>query len=103
VIVNIEQAVRKRVMTPRQRSNMSAEFSMDALLRGSAKERAELHAKNVQNGIVTRAEVRQVEGWPYIEGTDTLTVQANLVPIDMLGKTQPKGGIDASAQDSIAQ
>jgi HK97 family phage portal protein len=103
MVVNIEQAVRKRVMTPRQRSNMSAEFSMDALLRGSAAERAEIHAKNVQNGLITRAEVRQLEGWPHIDGTDTLTVQSNLVPLDMLGKVQPKGGIDASAQDSIAQ
>jgi len=103
MLVNIEQAVRKRVMTPKQRANMSIEFNLDALLRGNAKDRAELHAKNVQNGITTRAEVRQLEGWPYIEGTDTLTVQTNLVPIDMLGKIQPKGGIDASAQDPVAQ
>jgi HK97 family phage portal protein len=103
MVVNIEQAVRKRIMTPKQRASMSAEFSMDALLRGSAKERAELHATYVQNGIVTRAEVRQVEGWPYIEGTDTLTAQSNLLPLDKLGQEQPKGGINASAQDSIAQ
>ena len=103
MVVNIEQAVRKRVMTPRQRSNMSAEFSMDALLRGSAAERAELYAKYAQNGIMTRAEIRQLEGWPKVEGTDVLTAQSNLLPLDKLGKEQPKGGIDASAQDSIAQ
>jgi HK97 family phage portal protein len=103
MLVNIEQAVRKRVMTPKQRASMSIEFSLDALLRGNAKDRAELHAKNVQNGLVTRAEVRQLEGWPYIEGTDALTVQTNLIPLEMLGKIQPKGGVDASAQDPVAQ
>jgi HK97 family phage portal protein len=103
MVVNIEQAVKKRVMTARQRVTQHCEFSMDALLRGSAKERAELHAKNVQNGIASRAEVRQIEGLPYIKGTEVLTVQTNLVPLDMLGKTQPKGGIDASAQDTLAQ
>jgi HK97 family phage portal protein len=103
MVVNIEQAVSKRVMTPRQRSNMAAEFSMDALLRGSAAERAELYAKYLQNGVLTRAEVRQLEGWPHIDGTDILTAQSNLLPLDKLGQEQPKGGVNASAQDSIAQ
>lgn len=92
MVVNIEQAVRKRVMSARQRSNMSVEFSMDALLRGSAKDRAEIYAKNVQNGIMTRAEVRQLEGWPKIEGTDFLTAQSNLLPLDKLGTQTPASG-----------
>lgn len=92
IVVNIEQAVRKRVMTARQRSNMSAEFSMDALLRGSAKDRAEIYAKNVQNGLMTRAEVRQLEGWPKMEGTDVLTAQSNLLPLDKLGTQNPASG-----------
>lgn len=92
MVVNIEQAVRKRVMSPRQRSSMSVEFSMDALLRGSAKDRAEIYAKNVQNGLMTRAEVRQLEGWPKIEGTDFLTAQSNLMPLDKLGTQAPASG-----------
>lgn len=92
MVVNIEQAVRKRVMSSRQRSNMSVEFSMDALLRGSAKDRAEIYAKNVQNGLMTRAEVRQLEGWPKMEGTDVLTAQSNLLPLDKLGTQAPASG-----------
>lgn len=34
MLVNIEQAVRKRVMTAQQRARMSVEWSFDALLRG---------------------------------------------------------------------
>lgn len=103
MVVNIEQAVRKRVMTPRQRSTMSVEFSLDALLRGNAKDRAEIAAKQVQNGLKTRNEWRQLENDPPIAGGDVLTVQSNLVPIDMLGKTQPTGGLNAPAQDPVAQ
>lgn len=100
MVVNIEQSVRKRVMTPRQRASMGAEFSMDALLRGSATQRADLHAKYVQNGIVTRAEVRQLEGWPRIDGSDELTAQSNLVPLSMLGKVASASG---GAGSNIAQ
>lgn len=89
VIINIEQAVRKRVMAPRQRATMTAEHSFDALLRADPKDRAEMYAKGAQNGWITRAEIRQLEGWPYMEGTDQLTAQSNLVPLDMLGKVKP--------------
>jgi HK97 family phage portal protein len=92
MLVNIEQAVRKRVMTPRQRATMSIEFSLDALLRGNPKDRAELHAKYVQNGIMDRNEVRQLENMPPREGGDQLTAQSNLVPLDMLGKVVASGG-----------
>jgi HK97 family phage portal protein len=92
MLINIEQAVQKRVMTSRQRASMSIEFSLDALLRGNPKDRAENYAKLLQNGVMTRAEARQLEGWPYIAGTDELTAQSNLVPLVMLGKTAPASG-----------
>ena len=96
MIINIEQAVRKRVLTPRQRATMSVEFSLDALLRGDPVKRAEIHAKNVQNGLKSRAEIRQLEGDPYIAGTDVLTAQSNLVPLEMLGKVAASGGAGAN-------
>lgn len=92
MLENIEQAFRKCVMTSRQRANMVCEFQMDALLRGSATQRAEIYAKALQNGWITRAEVRQLEGWPFMAGTEQLTAQSNLVPLDMLGKTPPASG-----------
>jgi len=92
MVINIEQAVRKRVLTARQRASMTVEFSLDALLRGDPVKRADINAKNVQNGIKTRAEIRQLEGDPFIPGTDVLTAQSNLVPLDMLGKITARGG-----------
>lgn len=99
MLVSIEQATRKRVMTANQRSFMSCEFQMDALLRGSAAERADAYAKGLQNGWITRAEVRQLEGWPYMAGTDVLTAQSNLLPLDKLGQATASGG----SGDPIAQ
>lgn len=95
MLENIEQAFRKQVMTPRQRASMVCEFQMDALLRGSSTQRAEMYAKGLQNGWITRKEVRQLEGWPFIEGTDVLTAQSNLLPLDKLGTQTASGGSGA--------
>lgn len=96
MLINIEQATRKRVMTPGQRATMTVEFNFDALMRGNPKDRAEMYAKGAQNGWITRAEIRQLEGWPAMPGTDVLTAQSNLVPLDMLGKVAASGGAGAN-------
>jgi len=96
LVESIEQAFRKRVMTPRQRASMVCEFQMDALLRGSATKRAEIYAKGLQNGWITRAEVRQLEGWPKKDGTDFLTAQSNLLPLNKLGTQKPASGGDGA-------
>lgn len=105
LLVSIEQAVRKRVMTPAQRARMTVEFSLDALLRGSAKDRYDLYAKAVQNGLKTRNEVRQLENDPpdSSPGADLLTAQSNLLPLGMLGAQGSIGGANAAAQEPIAQ
>ena len=95
MLVSIEQATRKRVMTANQRSYMSAEFALDALLRGSPTQRADLYSKNVQNGIMTRNECRQLENLPPVPGADALTAQSNLLPLPMLGTATASGGTGA--------
>lgn len=95
LLVSIEQATRKRVMTPRQRSTMSCEFALDALLRGSPTQRAELYSKNVQNGIMTRNECRQLENLPPVDGANDLTAQSNLLPLKNLGQSVNSGGNSA--------
>jgi len=96
MLVNIEQAVRKRVMTSRQRATMTVEISIDALLRGNPVQRSETYAKLLQNGVITIAEARQLEGWPYMAGTNVLHAQSNLVPLNMLGKQVASGGSGAN-------
>ena len=89
---NIEQAFRKRVMTPKQRATMTAEFSMDAMMRASIKDRFEIYAKATQTGLKTRNECRQLENDPPIEGGDVLTAQSNLLPLPLLGTKVTSGG-----------
>jgi HK97 family phage portal protein len=92
MLVSIEQAIRKQVMTPRQRATMTAEFAMEALLRGNLKDRMDVYARAVQNGLKTRNECRQLENDPPIPGADELTAQTNLAPLSMLGQMQTQGG-----------
>jgi len=99
ILVSIEQAVRKRVMTPGQRATMAIEFALDALLRGNPTQRAELYAKNVQNGVMTRNECRQLENLAPVEGANELTAQTNLVPLSKLGQ----GNGNVATQAPFAQ
>jgi HK97 family phage portal protein len=97
--INIEQAIRKHVMTPRQRAMLTAEFSYDAMLRGDPDKRSQIIARQVQNGLKTRNEARQLENDPPVAGGDVITVQSNLLPIEKLGLSVSSGG----SGDSIAQ
>lgn len=103
LLVGIEQAITKRVMTPQQRARMSVEFSFDALLRGNIKDRFEVYAKGVQNGITTRNEARQLENLPPIAGGDELTAQVNLAPLAMLGQTGNGASNATNTQNDQAQ
>jgi HK97 family phage portal protein len=101
MVVNIEQALKMRVMTSRERATMTAEFNMDALLRASLKDRVEIGAKKVQNGLANRNEVRKLENDPPFDGGEVYTVQSNLIPMDMLGKVNAAGG--AVSTDTVSQ
>lgn len=89
MLISIEQAVRKRVLTPAQRARMTVEFSFDALLRGDPVARSQFYASGLQNGYMTRNEVRQLENLPPsgTSGANVLTAQSNLLPLDALGVT----------------
>ncbi len=102
LLVGIEQALRKRVMTSKQRVSQTIEVSQDALLRGNIKDRFDVYSKAVQNGLKTRNECRQLENDPPMIGGDELTAQSNLAPIGKLGELA--GGKDnVDSQDPIAQ
>lgn len=103
LIVRIEQSITKRVMTSDERIELTVEFSLDALLRASLKDRMEIYAKAVQNGIKTRNECRQLENDPPIKGGDELTAQLNLAPLHLLGKTTKPGVGNAGQENATAQ
>jgi HK97 family phage portal protein len=101
MVINIEAALRKRVMNSGQRARYTVEYSMDALLRASLKDRMEIYAKAVQNGLKNRNECRQLENDAPFDGGEIYTAQSNLLPMNMLGKVKPTGG-SSGTQDPIA-
>lgn len=101
---NIEQALDKRVLTTAQRTmGLSCEFNFDALLRASLKDRMEIYARATQNGIMSRNECRRKENLPQVEGGDALTVQTNLLPIQMLGQQVTQGAAYENTEEPINQ
>lgn len=87
-IDEIESAVDNQLLTPAQRAKgIYLEHSLEGLLRADSAGRAAYYSTMTQNGIMTRNEGRAKENLEPMPGGDVLTVQSNLVPLDMLGKT----------------
>lgn len=89
-LTRIEQAIRKQIIAPAERATIFAEFNLEGLMRADSAGRAALYATFAQNGISTRNEIRSRENLPAQDGGDVLTVQSNLLPIDLLGKLPPR-------------
>ena len=78
----LEQAINRRVLTSRERELYEVEFSLDALLRGDAKQRLEIGVQAVQNGLMSRNEWRQLENLPPRYGANELTVQMQMIGLE---------------------
>jgi HK97 family phage portal protein len=89
----LEQAIAKRVIAPADQVRYYVKFNVEGLLRGDSAARANLYSVFVQNGIMTRAEVRELEDLePYDgEGADKLTAQVNLTTLEQIGAGQDAG------------
>ena len=86
-LVRIEQMVSRKLLTPEERKKYSPKFSVEGLLRADSSGRASFYSQLLQNGVITRNEVRALEDLPEHAGADQLTVQLNLTPIELLGRT----------------
>lgn len=84
MLEGLEQAIERRVLTPGQREKYAVEFSLDAILRGSFRDRLEAASTAVNNGLMTRNEYRQLENLPPKDGGDILTVQLALTNLENL-------------------
>lgn len=85
-LTRVEQAIRKSIIPPGERTTYFAEFGIEGLLRADSAARAQFYSTMTNNGIYTRNECRRLENMPRMDGGDELTVQSNLIPLSMLGK-----------------
>lgn len=83
-LTRFEQSITRKLLSPKERSRYVVEFNFEGLLRADTKGRAEYYSTMVNNGLMTRNEVRKIEKLPLIQGADDLTAQLNLAPVDQL-------------------
>lgn len=88
----IEQAIMKQLLTPAERLTITVEFNFEGLLRADSAARAAFYSLMVQNGIMTRNEVRRLENLAPIDGGDDLTIQSNMIPVSKLGEVTSTSG-----------
>lgn len=82
LLVNIEQEISRCLLD--RSDDVFAEFSVEGLLRADTAGRAAYYTTALQNGWMSRNDVRRLENLPPIEGGDIYTVQLNLTPLDQL-------------------
>lgn len=85
VLVRIEQTIARKLLSPADRIKYKPKYSVEGLLRSDSQGRANFYSQMLQNGVMSRNEVRDLEDLPKREGADDLTVQLNLTPIHKLG------------------
>lgn len=88
MLVRIEQTMQRKLLSPSERDLYTAKFSVEGLLRSDSQSRAGFYASMLQNGVMTRNEVRALENLPAVDGADDLTIQLNLTPVDKVGKDE---------------
>lgn len=84
----IEQAIEKQLLLPADRGTYYVQHVVESLLRADSAARAALYSSLGQNGVMRRNEMRAKENLApdTSPGADMLTVQSNLIPLDMLGQ-----------------
>jgi len=88
-LVRWEQAINSQLLTEEERSDYFAEFLVEGLLRGSPVTRASFYKELFYLGALSPNDIREKENLDPITdpGGDKYYVQANMVPMDMVGKT----------------
>jgi len=90
----IEQAISKDLLGAGERGRFYPKFTVEGLLRADSTGRAAFYAAMVNNGILTRDEVRELEDREPLGGNAAvLTVQTALAPLDSLGMTTESSAV----------
>jgi len=56
-------------------------FNVDVILRATLKDRMEAYSKAIQNGVYSPADARAKEDLPFIEGSNVLLVNGNMITV----------------------
>lgn len=94
----IEQSISKDLLTPVDRLRYYPKFAVEGLLRADSAGRSAFYSAMVNNGILTRDEVRELEDRVPMGGNAAvLTVQTALAPLDSIGSNKA----DSDARNAL--
>lgn len=88
LLVRFEQTITRKLLKPQERSKYSPKFSVEGLLRADSAARAAFYNQMLQNGVMSRNEVRRLENLPPVDGGEVLTVQVNMTTLDKVGRNE---------------
>ena len=77
---NLEQLLQMQLLTEDEEQRMYVQFEMKGVLRADSKTRAEFYNKGIQDGWMTRNEVREREDMEPLEGLDDPLEPLNMTP-----------------------
>ena len=82
--INIEQEMRRKLLTEADKANYYFKFNFNSLLRATANDRADFYNKGIRGGWLSRNEARQFEDANGFEGGEAYLIEANLMPSDQI-------------------
>ena len=89
-IKNWEEEINRRVFTRAERmAGYYVKFNLAGLLRGTPKERAEFYRIAIQDGWMSRNEVRVLEDLNQLEGLDSMLLNVNTQLLGADGQPLP--------------
>lgn len=80
MIINIEEEFSYKLIPSYEQEEYFIKINLNSALRDDATTRASYYTTMVQNGLMSRAEVRELEDMNYIENTDDLLMSLNYIP-----------------------
>ncbi len=101
-LVRFEQEINRKLFpssTDGRPNDLYCEFSVDGLLRGDVKSRADYYVKGRQWGWLSANDIRRLENMEPIEGGDEYLTPLNMTTVGSDAATEPAAG---SAADSEA-
>lgn len=87
-VKRIETELESKLFLPSELGSLNIKFNLDGLLRGDMKTRAAFYHFGIQDGWLSRNEVRDMENRNPVDGLDEMLVPQNMIDNSMLNDGQ---------------